>query len=137
MDPREFIESSKALGTSLSSPLLVELEVTSSCNNVCQFCYNVWQKGQPERDIFFILDRLIEQDVKLLFLTGGEPLLRKDLFQLIEHSVDHNVRLVIVTNGTLLTEEKAQNLKDLGVSVQVSLHGTEQTHDYLVGVPGA
>lgn len=136
--PKEFRENLKQLGTTLSSPIGVELEVTSNCNHCCQFCYNVWQKGQfPEADMFFILDRLREADVKVLFLTGGEPFLRKDIFQLIEYSVQNKMKINAVTNGTLLTEKKARRLKELGVSVQVSLHGTEQTHNYLVGVPGA
>ncbi len=137
--PQEFRESSQQLGTALSSPLTVELEVTYGCNNLCQFCYNVWQKGKhyKEADMFFVLDRLIEADVKLVFFTGGEPFLRKDLFHLMEHALNSGVKASVVTNGTLLTEEKAQRLKDLGVSVQVSLHGTEKTHDSLVGVPGA
>lgn len=138
-NPEEFRKSSKQLGTALSSPITVELEVTAGCNNVCQFCYNVWQKGQlqPEADMFFILDRLIEADVKMLFLTGGEPFLRKDIFDLMEYSLNNGVRTSVVTNGTLLTEEKAQTLKGLGIPVQVSLHGTEKVHDHLVGVPGA
>ena len=137
--PEEFIKGSKQVGVALSSPITVELEVTSNCNNVCQFCYNVWKKDDIHRsaDMFFILDRLIEADVKMLFLTGGEPFLRKDIFQLIEYALNNKMRTSVVTNGTLLTEEKAQTLKDLKVHVQVSLHGSEKVHDHLVGVPGA
>ncbi len=141
MAPQEFAESSKRLGTALSSPITVELEVTYSCNNLCQFCYNVWKKDQfqkhTEADMDFILDNLIEADVKMLFLTGGEPFLRKDIFHLMKRSVDEGIKTGVVTNGTLLSEEKAQQLKVLGVYVQVSLHGTEKIHDHLVGVPGA
>ena len=137
--PEEFIKSSRHLGTALSSPLTVELEVTSNCNNVCQFCYNVWKKDEPHKsvDMFLILDRLIEADVKVLFLTGGEPFLRRDIFELMEYALQNKMKLNVVTNGTLLTERKAQKLRELGVPVQVSLHGTERVHDHLVGVPGA
>ncbi len=141
MDPRKFRESSAQLGTALSSPITVELEVTYGCNNLCQFCYNVWKKDEypkpQEADMLFVLDRLIEADVKMLFLTGGEPFLRKDLFVLLEHAVDNGMKTSVVTNGVLLTEETAQQLKALKTAAQVSLHGSQKIHDYLVGVPGA
>lgn len=135
--PQEFRETMNRLGTAFSSPITVELEVTSRCNNLCQFCYNVWEKGHHDTDMIPILDRLLEADIKMLFFTGGEPLLRDDLFHLIEYASDHGMRTSVVTNGTLLTEEKAHQLRALKASVQVSLHGTEKTHDFLVGIPGA
>ncbi|MBU7015279.1 MAG: radical SAM protein [Theionarchaea archaeon] len=138
--PDEFRKGSHELGRALSSPITVELEVTSRCNNLCQFCYNVWDKNHKshhDTNMTVILDRLREADVKMLFFTGGEPLLRKDIFELIEYARTCKMKTCVVTNGTLLTEEKAQMLHHLNTSVQVSLHGTEKTHDVLAGVPGA
>ncbi|MGD2251158.1 MAG: radical SAM protein [Candidatus Methanofastidiosia archaeon] len=137
--PDQFRKSSRQLGLALSSPITVELEVTSKCNNFCQFCYNVWEKSTSSQgaNMKAILEKLIEADVKMLFFTGGEPFLRKDLFDLVEIASNCGMRTSVVTNGTLLTEEKAQHLKTLKTSVQVSLHGTEPTHDTLVGAPGA
>lgn len=135
--PDEFRKGSQQLGKALSSPITVELEVTSRCNNMCQFCYNVWEKGHDHTNMTAILDQLQEADIKMLFFTGGEPLIRKDIFGLLEHAKNYRMKTCVVTNGTLLTEEKVQMLKNLHTSVQVSLHGTEKTHDFLVGVPGA
>lgn len=63
--------------------------------------------------------------------------MRHDIFDLIEYAREGKINPSIVTNGTLLTEEKAEKLKALKAGVQVSLHGTEKTHDFLVGVKGA
>jgi radical SAM protein with 4Fe4S-binding SPASM domain len=48
------------------------------------------------------------------------------------------MRAVISTNGTLITKEKAKELKEVGLSyVGISLDGGEETHDKFRGVPGA
>ena len=48
------------------------------------------------------------------------------------------MRAVISTNGTLITKEKARELKGVGLSyVGISLDGMEEVHDRFRGVPGA
>ena len=48
------------------------------------------------------------------------------------------MRAVISTNGVLINEDKAAELKDLGLSyVGISLDGLAEVNDRFRGVPGA
>ena len=63
---------------------------------------------------------------------------RPDLFELIGHAVDKGLRTVISTNGTLITADKAKQIKDKGVSyVGISLDGIGPVNDQFRGVEGA
>ena len=73
-----------------------------------------------------------------MLFSGGEPLVRKDLVELASHATSKGMRAVISTNGTLITKEKARELKGVGLSyVGISLDGMEEVHDRFRGVPGA
>lgn len=64
--------------------------------------------------------------------------MRKDLVELASHATSKGMRAVISTNGTLITKEKARELKGVGLSyVGISLDGMEEVHDRFRGVPGA
>ena len=70
--------------------------------------------------------------------SGGEPLMRPDLPELARYAVGKGMRAVISTNGTLITRDKAKELKDIGLSyVGVSLDGLPEVHDKFRGGPGA
>ena len=60
--------------------------------------------------------------------------MRPDLFDLVSRTVALGMRAVISTNGTLISQEIALRLKDLGLSyVGISLDGVEATHDRFRG----
>ncbi len=55
-----------------------------------------------------------------------------------QYAVSKGMRAVISTNGTLITKEKAKQLKEIGLSyVGISLDGLEETHDKFRGVKGS
>ncbi|MBU3740414.1 MAG: GTP 3',8-cyclase MoaA, partial [Rhodoferax sp.] len=73
----------------------------------------------------------VEQGVRKIRLTGGEPLLRKNIEELIAQLADlrcpdgQPLDLTLTTNGSLL-RRKAQALKDAGLQrVTVSLDGLD------------
>jgi MoaA/NifB/PqqE/SkfB family radical SAM enzyme len=71
-----------------------------------------------------------------LTFTGGEPLIRRDLFDILEHVLTHHpsFRFAILTNGTLLTHEAVRKLSEFHpLFVQVSIDGSERTHDEIRG----
>ncbi len=82
---------------------------------------------------------LKENGMKLLTMTGGEPLCRKDfMLELGEFLNSNSIRYRVFTNGVLMTEELASQLKQRGVSeIQVSVDGLEKTHDAFRGMDGA
>jgi radical SAM protein with 4Fe4S-binding SPASM domain len=85
-----------------------------------------------------MIDDLAQFGSPVLLFSGGEPLVRSDLLELAHYAVGHGMRAVISTNGTLITRDKARELKDVGLSyVGISLDGGEEIHDAFRGVPGA
>ena len=85
-----------------------------------------------------MLDDLKQFGVPVVLFSGGEPLMRPDLFDLVSRTVALGMRAVISTNGTLISQEIALRLKDLGLSyVGISLDGVEATHDRFRGKQGA
>jgi radical SAM protein with 4Fe4S-binding SPASM domain len=85
-----------------------------------------------------LIDDLAAFGVPVLLFSGGEPLMRTDLIELAAYAVDKGVRAVISTNGTLITQERAVELKGAGVSYAgISLDGLEPVNDHFRGVTGA
>ena len=85
-----------------------------------------------------IIDDLAAYGAPVMLFSGGEPLVRKDLVELASHATAKGMRAVISTNGTLITPEKARELKEVGLSyVGISLDGGEEVHDRFRGVPGS
>ncbi len=77
----------------------------------------------PLDNVLEFLKIAIDEGIKKIRITGGEPLLRKGLDEFIAklHAYNKEVALVLSTNGFLL-KKMAKGLKDAGLSrVNVSL----------------
>ncbi|QLA15159.1 12,18-didecarboxysiroheme deacetylase [Desulfolutivibrio sulfoxidireducens] len=122
---------------------VVVWNMTRRCNLKCVHCYAkaLGEHGKDEIDTSqgkAIIDDLAAYGAPVMLFSGGEPLVRKDLVELAHHAVSKGMRAVISTNGTLITPEKAKELKAVGLSyVGISLDGGEDIHDRFRGVPGA
>ena len=70
-----------------------------------------------------------------LALTGGEPMLRRDLDELVAAGRAARLYSTLVTAGTLLTRERAEQLKEAGLDhVQVSIQSPDpQENDRIAG----
>lgn len=85
-----------------------------------------------------MIDDLAAFGAPVMLFSGGEPLVRKDLVELASHATGKGMRAVVSTNGTLITPQKARELKEVGLSyVGISLDGMEDVHDHFRCVPGA
>jgi len=117
--------------------------ITKRCNLKCVHCYAhaknmAFDSELSTREGKNLLDDLAEFGVPVILFSGGEPLTRKDLPELAAYAVKKGMRAVISTNGTLITPEKAQTLKEIGLSyVGISLDGMEEINDRFRGVKGA
>lgn len=88
----------------------------AGCNLKCTWCDTEWKKVNEKLDIDEILARL-DPKVKLVVLTGGEPLMQKELLWLMAKLKVEGYDLAIETNGTYPT----RSLKALtGVHVSCS-----------------
>ena len=122
---------------------VVVWNMTRRCNLKCVHCYAqaVDPDGVDEistSQAKTMIDDLAQFGSPVMLFSGGEPLVRKDLVELAHHAKGKGMRAVISTNGTLITKEKAKELKEVGLSyVGISLDGAEETHDKFRGVNGA
>ncbi len=122
---------------------IVVWNITSRCNLKCVHCYNdsganVKSNEPTTAEAKAVLDDLATFGVPSVLFSGGEPMTRFDLFDLIGYAVDKGLRTVISTNGTLITADKAREIKKRGVSyVGISLDGIGEVNDQFRGVEGA
>lgn len=108
----------------------LRISVTERCNFRCQYC-------MPEKpfswvpkenllsfeELFEFVKIAIDEGVKKIRITGGEPLLREDLDKFIKMIYDykHDIDLAMTTNAFLL-KGTAQKLKDAGLKrINVSI----------------
>ena len=90
--------------------------MTRRCNLKCVHCYAraVDVHGKDEIDTASakrMIDDLAAYGVPVMLFSGGEPLVREDLVELAAYAVEKGMRAVISTNGTLITPQKAAELK--------------------------
>ena len=122
---------------------VVVWNVTRACNLKCIHCYAHAVGRSRETELTTeqaktMIDDLAQFGVPVLLFSGGEPLVRPDLVELARYAVAKGMRAVISTNGTLITREKAKELKSVGLSyVGVSLDGMEEINDQFRGKKGA
>jgi len=116
---------------------------TRQCNLSCIHCYaNAGAQKLPgEMDTKtgkkFVGD-LADFGVPVLLFSGGEPFLRHDLFELAGYAREQGIRVALSTNGTLITEETAHRIKNIGFAeVGISLDGVGPSNDRFRGRSGA
>ena len=108
----------------------LRVSVTERCNFRCQYCMPEkpfsWVPKEnllSYEDLFKFIKVAIDEGIKKVRITGGEPLLREGLDQFIKMIYDYknDIDLALTTNGFLLPKV-AQKLKDAGLKrINVSL----------------
>ena len=122
---------------------VVVWNMTQRCNLKCVHCYAKAKTIQGQDPINFDQAKVMIADLAafgcpVMLFSGGEPLVREDLVDLAKFATEKKMRAVISTNGTLITKDKARELKSVGLSyVGISLDGLQEVHDHFRGVPGA
>ncbi len=112
-------------------PLFFVISPTMRCNMRCYGCYS----GEYEKDFGLptdLIDRVLteaeELHIHFVTISGGEPFLRTDLLDLYEKHRD--IIFQVYTNGTLITDEVAKRLAELGnVAPMISIEGFEEITD--------
>ena len=134
---------SHLLQFSVDKKPVVVWNMTKRCNLKCVHCYAkaVDPEGTDQistTQAKAMIDDLAAFGAPVMLFSGGEPLVRKDLVELAQYATSKGMRAVISTNGTLITKDKARELKSVGLSyVGISLDGGEAVHDLFRAVPGA
>ncbi len=124
------------------APFQVVWDITYACNLRCKHCYATAGKPLPDEltteEAMDAIDKLDKFGVTIIAFSGGEPLVRKDFFDIARYAAEKGIYVAVATNGTLINEEIAKKLKEVGVGyVQISLDGIKETHDSFRGIKGA
>ena len=110
-----------------------------ACNMACIHCGS----GEPgpacnelsTEQISGIVRELGSMGVRRFLATGGEPLLRPDLLDVMEQAKACGLETGFSTNGAGISEENIARIVRAADSIQVSVDGTQTTHDTLRNVP--
>lgn len=127
----------------LSLPLTAQLEITDFCNHRCVHCYNLDSEVQnrPSRKVsdetvLACAQKLIDNKIFSVIVTGGEPLIKKELTQkVISLLKENDTRVALNTNLTLADDDFIQFLKEQKVGVLTSCpSGENNSFAKLVGI---
>ena len=117
-------------------PRVLAIEITRRCNLDCIHCRATAGDSAPEGELSLDEYRAFFENVvtfakPIIILTGGEPLLRDDIYDIASIASGLGLRVALSTNGTLVTEDLARRLIEVGVrSSSISIDGsTEEIHD--------
>ncbi|MEX3776438.1 heme d1 biosynthesis radical SAM protein NirJ [Pseudomonas sp. MYb118] len=105
------------------------------CNLTCKHCYatsadSVFRDELDTTTAMTVIDDLHDAGVKVLILSGGEPLLRHDLFVLSAYARSKGFFVALSTNGTLINEDNIAHIRAAQFDyVGISIDGLEATHD--------
>ena len=119
----------------------LRISVTDRCNFRCTYCmpkelFGANYRFMPRRELLSfeeivrLAEIFVEHGVRKIRLTGGEPLLRQGLDDLIRmlSAVAGLEDLTLTTNGSLLTSQRARQLRKAGLKrLTVSLDAIDDT----------
>ena len=127
----------------LSLPLTAQLEITDYCNHRCVHCYNLDSEVQnrPSRKVsdetvLSCAQKLIDNQIFSVIVTGGEPLIKKELTKKVILLLKANhTKVALNTNLTLADDDFIQFLKEQKVGVLSSCpSGEVSSFVKLVGI---
>ena len=132
----------------LKRPLLAVFQVNLRCNSSCGYCklpLNVGRYEMSRQEIKTVFTGLYRDGLRLVFLQGGEPLLRRDLLGILQDIHEIGFHLTLITNRTKLTAALVEQFDQLSVSLSISLdtldratykliRGADQLDDVLTGL---
>ena len=82
------------------------LQINNACNLACTHCLVSSgpgkEPGLPLERLLGVVDRAVELGLERLYITGGEPFVRKDVFALLRHATEERgLEAIVLTNATV------------------------------------
>lgn len=107
-------------------PKMVVIAITYVCNALCPGCPYTGSsirasykdtKHMREDTFKKIADEIGSYKAWLRISGGGEPLIHPEIFELLQYAKAAGCQVGMITNGSLVTEEKARRLLEIGVDM--------------------
>ena len=118
------------------------LQINNACNLACAHCLVSSGPGgipgMESEELLAAIDAAGALGIERVYITGGEPFLRRDIFDIAKHITEtHGCELILLTNATLFAGRVREQLASLArdkVKFQVSLDGARpETNDPVRG----
>lgn len=118
------------------------LQINNACNLTCTHCLVSsgpgGARGLHPNALVSLVDRAKALGMERMYITGGEPFLRRDIFDLARRVTGtHGAELIILTNATVFAGPVRTGLETLDkekVKFQVSIDGARpETNDPIRG----
>lgn len=118
------------------SPRTAVWELTMGCNMQCKHCGSRCKNPLPgelnTQESINLCDQLAEIGLKVITLSGGEPITRTDWPLIAKRLVENGIVTSIITNGWLIDDTFVNTVKNVGLkSVAISIDGLKDTHDFI------
>lgn len=112
------------IASTLDKPLSVIVQVTKRCDFDCSFCSEIVQIPDPTLDQLDTIRQNLA-GVARVFLSGGEPLLRKDFGEVVDIFSGHHI-VAVPTNATHAMDH-ARNIAGKIAYANVGFEGPRAT----------
>jgi radical SAM protein with 4Fe4S-binding SPASM domain len=129
-----YYEQNKMPGSLHYTPTALQVEVTTSCNLKCTMCEHTFMQEIGRNLKFSEFKKILDENknVQVVNLTGiGEALLNPEFIKMIEYAKSNGIYVWFNDNFTLMNQEKAEKLLELGADfIILSLDGaTKKTYE--------
>lgn len=115
-------------------PIVVVWKLTGRCNLACPHCDQRSIRDSAELDgpeALGLIDQMAASGVRVVSITGGEPLLRPDIGLIVQRILHHSMVCKLNSNGLRLGA-CLDDLKGLDL-LQLSMDGPRDIHDQVRG----
>ncbi|MEI7998756.1 MAG: radical SAM protein [Candidatus Omnitrophota bacterium] len=112
-----------------SIPLEVILEITGRCQLLCPYCTHQRTADVPLKDIKETLDEAAYLGIKVIRITGGEPLLHPDIQTILNYAKSKKLTVILNTAAENITPELMKTIITNVDAILISLQGyNEKSH---------
>lgn len=115
------------------NPIIIDWQITSKCNRQCEFCYGPKNQEMSTDDIYQMIDNFEKIGVRVVGITGGEPLIVPNIANIFKYIKDKQMGICLSSNVDLYPKYKREILEyvdTMGIPIEGS---TKDLHDTLRG----
>lgn len=114
---------------------------TNRCNLSCLHCYSKASLDSVDvlstEIIKKTIDEFVQNKIKFIIFSGGEPLVRKDIFEIASYAKEKGIITYLSSNGLYINNSNAKKIVETFDYIGVSIDGDEETHDMFRGLKGS